>query len=85
MAAVNYRLIDVDALDPDNAFPAELLNPQFPTVQIEGVQALSQQARQLLQRGDHESALRFALENVPYGADEQGKARSQLNTAFGSC
>ncbi|KAI5804982.1 actin-related protein 2/3 complex subunit 5 [Geopyxis carbonaria] len=73
MAAINYRLIDVDALDPDNAFPVELITPQFPPVPLADVQALATQCRQLLQRGDQEGALRSALENVPYGGDEQGK------------
>jgi hypothetical protein len=29
MATGNWRLIDVDALDPENAFSPELLAPQF--------------------------------------------------------
>ena len=73
MAQVNYRLIDVDALDPENAFPAELIAPQFPPVALGDIQALATHCRQLLQRGDQEGALRSALENVPYGGDEQGK------------
>ena len=76
MAQVNYRLIDVDALDPENAFPAELITPQFPPVALADIQALATHCRQLLQRGDQEGALRSALENVPYGGDEQGKVRS---------
>lgn len=73
MTQVNYRLIDVDALDPENAFPAELLTPQFDLVAIGDIQALATQCRQLLQRGNQEAALRSALENVPYGGDDQGK------------
>ncbi|KAL7272650.1 hypothetical protein RUND412_004539 [Rhizina undulata] len=73
MAAVNYRLIDVDALDPETANPLEIITPQFSPVPITDIQALAQHCRQLLQRGDQEAALRAALEGVPYGADEQGK------------
>jgi actin related protein 2/3 complex subunit 5 len=73
MAQGNYRLIDVDALDPDAAFPAELLTPRFPPAPIADVQAVASHCRQSLQRGEQEGALRTALENVPYGADEQGK------------
>jgi actin related protein 2/3 complex subunit 5 len=69
----NYRLIDVDALDPDLAFPSGLITPQFPPVPLAEIQACSYHCRQLLQRGDQEGALRDALENVPYGSDEQGK------------
>jgi len=73
MAQVNYRLIDVDTLDPENAFPVELLTPQFEPVAIGDIQALATQCRQLLQRGDQEAALHSSLENVPYGGDDQGK------------
>lgn len=73
MAAVNYRLIDIDALDPESAFPAELLTPQFAPVSAGEIQGLANNCRQLLQRGEQEGALVTALENVPYGADEQGK------------
>jgi hypothetical protein len=73
MATGNWRLIDVDALDPENAFPGELLAPQFAPVPLAEIQALASQCRQALQRGETEEALQYALNNVPYGADDQGK------------
>lgn len=82
MATVNYRLIDIDALDPESAFPAELLAPQFAPVSFGEVQSLANNCRQLLQRGEQEGALVAALENVPYGADEQGKVCVRLLGCF---
>ncbi|KAA8904646.1 actin-related protein 2/3 complex subunit 5 [Sphaerosporella brunnea] len=73
MATGNWRLIDVDALDPENAFPAELLTPQFAPVPLADIQALANHCRQSLQRGEQEEALLTALKNVPYGGDDQGK------------
>lgn len=73
MATINYRLIDVDALDPESAFPAELLTPPCDPIPTSEIQSLATHCRQLLQRGDQEAALVAALENVPYGGDEQGK------------
>ncbi|KAK6515412.1 hypothetical protein TWF506_007748 [Arthrobotrys conoides] len=69
----NWRLIDVDALDPELQYPAELLSPPFEPVPLSTVQQLSQQCRGLLQRGENAEALRIALQNVPYGADDAGK------------
>jgi len=80
MAQVNYRLIDVDTLDPENAFPVELLTPHFEPVAIGDIQALATQCRQLLQRGDQEAALHSSLENVPYGGDDQGKVGPSTRT-----
>jgi hypothetical protein len=34
MATGNWRLIDVDALDPENAFSPELLAPQFTSTAV---------------------------------------------------
>ncbi|KAG0131529.1 actin-related protein 2/3 complex subunit 5 [Tuber indicum] len=73
MATINYRLIDIDALDPESAFPAELLTPPCDPIPTSEIQSLATHCRQLLQRGDQEAALVAALENVPYGGDEQGK------------
>ncbi|TGZ84336.1 Arp2/3 complex 16 kDa subunit ARPC5 [Ascodesmis nigricans] len=73
MAQVNWRLIDVDALDPDNAFPADLLTPQSPPVSLSEIQGIAQHCRQALQRGDQEGALKDALSYPPYGGDEQVK------------
>ena len=69
----NYRLIDIDGLDTDTQFPTELLHAQLPPVSLAEIQGYASQCRQLIQRGDQESALGFALENVPYGADDAGK------------
>jgi actin related protein 2/3 complex subunit 5 len=78
MAQSNWRLIDVDALDPENAFPAELLTPQFTPILLAHVQALATQCRQALQRGEQEDALQSTLQNVPYGGDDQCKVRAPL-------
>ncbi|KAF3930694.1 hypothetical protein ABW19_dt0208423 [Dactylella cylindrospora] len=69
----NWRLIDVDALDPELQYPDELLHPPFEPVPTSAIQSLNQQCRGLLQRGENTEALRVALEQVPYGADEAGK------------
>ena len=69
----NWRLIDVDALDPELQYPAELLSPPFEPVATSTIQQGNQQCRGLLQRGENTEALRIALENVPYGGDETGK------------
>ena len=69
----NWRLIDVDALDPELTYPEELLKPHFEPVPTSSIQQLNQQCRGLLQRGENTEALRLALENVPYGGDEAGK------------
>ncbi|KAF8534971.1 actin-related protein 2/3 complex subunit 5 [Trichophaea hybrida] len=70
MSQVNYRLIDVDAFDPDHSLP---LTQRFPTVALGNIQTVASHCRQLLQCGDQEGALRSALENVPYGGDDQSK------------
>ncbi|KAF2455872.1 actin-related protein 2/3 complex subunit 5 [Lineolata rhizophorae] len=75
MSQVNWRTINVDALDPDSAlnFDMSTLTPAVTPVSASEVQGLAGQIRQLLRGGDHEGALRGALESVPYGADEKGK------------
>ncbi|KAI9660884.1 MAG: hypothetical protein M1821_009211 [Bathelium mastoideum] len=75
MAAINYRTIDIDKLDPDSAanFDLTTLAPEVTPISTADVQTLAGQIRQLLRGGDTEGALRGALENVPYGADQQGK------------
>ena len=80
MAAVNWRTINIDALDPDSSanFPLESLAPSltpFPTVDV---QHLSSQVKQLLHGGDTEGALRSALENTSYGGDSTAKASSSI-------
>ncbi|OCK78617.1 Arp2/3 complex 16 kDa subunit ARPC5 [Lepidopterella palustris CBS 459.81] len=75
MAAVNWRTINIDALDPDSPanFDLTSLTPAVAPVSTSDVQSLAGQIRQLLRGGDSEGALRGALENPPYGADERGK------------
>jgi len=75
MANVNWRTINIDALDPDSPanFDLKTLIPAVAPVSTAEVQNLATQIRQLLRGGDSEGALRGALENAPYGADERGK------------
>ena len=75
MAGINWRTINIDALDPESSanFDLASLQPQQPSVSSAEVQTLSQQIRQLLRGGDAEGALRGALENAPYGGDQGAK------------
>jgi len=73
MAQINWRLIDVDALDPESVFPAELLCPLQPPAELSEYQGIAQHCRQALQKGDTESALKDALSYPPYGGDENVK------------
>ncbi|KAF2183065.1 Arp2/3 complex 16 kDa subunit ARPC5 [Zopfia rhizophila CBS 207.26] len=75
MATVNWRTINIDALDPDSPanFDLNSLTPAVAPVSTTDVQTLAGQIRQLLRGGDNEGALQSALENSPYGADERGK------------
>lgn len=75
MAQVNWRTINIDALDPESSsnFDLSTLTPAVQPVSSSDVQALSGQIRQLWRGGDAEGALRGALENAPYGADAQSK------------
>lgn len=77
MANVNWRTINIDALDPDSPanFDLASLAPSVAPVATADVQSLATQIRQLLRSGDNEGALQGALENAPYGADEKGKVR----------
>ena len=74
-ANINWRTINIDALDPDSAanFDLTTLTPNVQSVSTADVQTLAGQVRQLLRGGDQEGALRGALENAPYGADDRGK------------
>ncbi|CAK3817916.1 Actin-related 2 3 complex subunit 5 [Lecanosticta acicola] len=76
MAEFNWRTINIDALDPESSYNFDLttLTPAVQPVSTADVQTLAGQIRQLLRGGNAEGALRGALENPPYGADEQGKA-----------
>jgi len=75
MTQINYRTINIDALDPDSPanFDLSTLTPSVKPVSTADVTQLTGQIRQLLRGGDGEGALRGALENVPYGADVRGK------------
>lgn len=75
MATVNWRTINIDALDPDSPanFDLSSLVPAVAPVSTADVQNNAQQIRQQLRGGDNEGALQSALENPPYGADDKGK------------
>merc|ERR1712137_541368 len=75
MAAVNWRTINIDALDPDSPanFDLNSLAPAVEPIPTAEVQNNAQQIRQLLRSGDNEGALQGALEKPPYGADDKGK------------
>lgn len=75
MAEFNWRTINIDALDPESSYNFDLktLTPTVQEVSTQDVQQLSGQIRQLMRGGQSEEALKGALENPPYGADEQGK------------
>ncbi|EME41903.1 hypothetical protein DOTSEDRAFT_74079 [Dothistroma septosporum NZE10] len=75
MAQINWRTINVDALDPESSYNFDLttLTPAIEPISTADVQTLAGQIRQLSRGGNAEGALRGALENPPYGAEEQGK------------
>ncbi|KAI4678857.1 hypothetical protein J4E81_010585 [Alternaria sp. BMP 2799] len=75
MANINWRTINIDALDPDSPanFDLSSLAPAVAPVSTADVQTNAQSIRQLLRGGDNEGALQGALENPPYGADDKGK------------
>lgn len=77
MSAINYRTINVDALDPDSStnFPlSTLLPPTLPAPTTSGAAAsIGAQIRQLLRSGDAEGALRHVLDSAPLGGDERAK------------
>lgn len=81
MANVNWRTINIDALDPDSPanFDLTTLTPAIAPVAAADVQSLAGQIRQLLRSGDSEGALQGALENPPYGADDKGKVRTLVH------
>lgn len=80
MANINWRTINIDALDPDSPanFDLSSLTPAVEPISTADVQNLSQQIRQLLRGGDNEGALQGALASPPYGADDKGKVRCCL-------
>ena len=80
MAAINWRTINVDALDPESStnFPTHSLSPATNAVSAADAQHLTGQIKQLLRGGDTEGALRGALENIPYGGEASVKVRHSL-------
>lgn len=76
-AQLNYRIINVDAYDPDSAlnFPLSTLLPSTTPAPSTASEAASigQQIRQLLRSGDAEGALQGALDTAPLGGDEGAK------------
>ena len=80
MANINWRTINIDALDPDSPanFDLSSLTPAVEPISTADVQNTAQQIRQLLRGGDNEGALQGALESPPYGADDKGKVRCCL-------
>lgn len=81
MAEVNWRTINIDALDPDSPanFDISSLIPAQPPVSASEIQSVAQQCRQLLRGGDAEGALTGALQMAPYGGDAAVKV-SMLKT-----
>ena len=75
MSNINWRTINIDALDPEapTNFDTTALAPAVAAVDAAEVQQLGQQCRQLLRGGDAEGALRGALESAPYGGDVAAK------------
>lgn len=75
MAAVNWRTINIDLLDPESSanFSTASLSPTVAPVSTAEVQGLASQIKHLLRAGDTEGALRGALENAPYGGDGSAK------------
>lgn len=75
MAQVNWRTVPVDKYDPESSvnFDLTTLTPGVVPISEQEVQSLANQIRQLSRGGDAEGALRGALENPPYGADDKGK------------
>ncbi|KAI9858734.1 MAG: hypothetical protein M1824_004154 [Vezdaea acicularis] len=71
----NYRLIDIDRLDPEAAcnFDTSALLPPLERVSTADVQAIAGQVRQLLRGGDTEGALVGVLGSAPYGGDAPAK------------
>jgi hypothetical protein len=86
MALQNYRLINIDKLDPESSsnFPISTLSPNTTPVSSADVQSLAGQIRQLLRGGDTEGALRGALENAPYGGDDRSKVWPLPTMSFSS-
>ncbi|KAJ6057131.1 hypothetical protein N7460_000405 [Penicillium canescens] len=68
MSQLNYRTINIDALDPESStnFPMDSSSPR-PSPNP------SPPVRQLLRGGDPEGALRTVLDTAPLGGDDRAK------------
>ncbi|KAL4820876.1 actin-related protein 2/3 complex subunit 5 [Aspergillus spinulosporus] len=77
MSTLNYRTINIDALDPDSPqnFPLTTLLPStLPPPQSSSDAAnTATQVRQLLRSGDPAAALIHVLDTAPLGGDEGAK------------
>ncbi|KAI9822033.1 MAG: hypothetical protein M1832_003205 [Thelocarpon impressellum] len=85
MALQNYRLLNVDRLDPEssaNFDVATLLPAAAAPVSAADAQTLAGQVRTLLRGGDSEGALRGALERAPYGASDDRVKELHLATVI---
>ncbi|AOA61908.1 Actin-related protein 2/3 complex subunit 5 [Komagataella phaffii CBS 7435] len=69
----DWRRIDIDAYDPDFTLRPEELQPAVPEVPTEVVEQKVQQARTLVSQGKAIDALKFLLQDPPYGADSVAK------------
>ncbi|RDW86357.1 actin-related protein 2/3 complex subunit 5 family protein [Aspergillus mulundensis] len=77
MSTLNYRTINIDALDPDSPqnFPIESLLPSTlpPSQGPSDAANTATQVRQLLRSGDPAAALIHVLDTAPLGGDEGAK------------
>ncbi|KAJ5326929.1 hypothetical protein N7541_010260 [Penicillium brevicompactum] len=77
MSQLNYRTINIDALDPESStnFPMESLLPaNLPQAASSSDAAnAATQVRQMLRGGDPEGALRTVLDTAPLGGDDRAK------------
>lgn len=77
MSQINYRTINIDALDPESSanFPMESLLPATLPQAASASDAANAatQVRQMLRGGDPEGALRTVLETAPLGGDDRAK------------
>lgn len=77
MSQINYRTINIDALDPESSanFPMESLLPATLPQAASASDAANAatQVRQMLRGGDPEGALRTVLDTAPLGGDDRAK------------
>ncbi|KAK9318154.1 ARP2/3 complex 16 kDa subunit (p16-Arc)-domain-containing protein [Lipomyces starkeyi] len=75
--ALDFRRIDIDALDPENNIEPEYLIPpsiaNLPPLSVAEIQSIGQSIRSSLSRGDHFGALKAALDQPPYTSSEEIK------------